>query len=95
LTVDAQGYLWVALWGGGKVCRYNPQGVLDKTIHLPVSNPTRCTFGGADLTQLYVCSARFGLSDAQRKQQPMAGDLFRIDLGIEGLAEQMCNHLSL
>jgi len=95
LTVDAQGYLWVALWGGGKVCRYNPQGVLDQTIHLPVSNPTRCTFGGADLTQLYVCSARFGLSDEQKKQQPKAGDLFRIDLGIEGLAEQVCSHLSL
>ncbi|EPJ47963.1 MAG: hypothetical protein OFPI_31300 [Osedax symbiont Rs2] len=95
LTVDAQGYLWVALWGGGKVCRFNPQGDLEQSINLPVSNPTRCTFGGVDLTQLYVCSARFGLSDAQLKQQPMAGDLFKIDLGIQGLTEQVCSNLKL
>ncbi len=94
LTVDAEGYLWVALWGGGKVCRYSPAGVLDKTIHLPVSNPTRCTFGGADLTELFVCSAWFDLDDTQRKQQPMAGDLFRIKVGIKGLAEHQCDSLS-
>ena len=95
LTVDAQGYLWVALWGGGKVCRYNPQGVLDQTIYLPVANPTRCTFGGPDLTQLYICSAWFGLDDAEKKRQPMAGDLFRVDLSIKGLAEQKCSNLNI
>ena len=95
LTVDAQGYLWVGLWGGWKICRYSPQGVLDLTIHLPVANPTRCTFAGPDLTQLYVCSARFGLDDAEKKQQPMAGDLFKIDLDIQGLAEQVAGNLNL
>jgi len=94
LTVDAEGYLWVALWGGGKVCRYSPAGVLDKTIHLPVANPTRCTFGGADLSDLFVCSAWFDLDDTQRKQQPMAGDLFRIKVDIKGLAEHQCHSLS-
>ena len=94
LTVDAEGYLWVALWGGGKVCRYSPEGVLDQTILLPVSNPTRCTFGGAELTDLFVCSAWFGLDVEQRKQQPMAGDLVRIKVGIKGLAEQQCRSLS-
>jgi len=94
LTVDAEGYLWVALWGGGKVCRYNPEGILDQTIHLPVANPTRCTFGGADLTELYVCSAWFGSDETQRKQQPMAGDLFRIKLDITGLAEHKCTSFS-
>jgi sugar lactone lactonase YvrE len=84
LTLDADGGIWVALWGGGAVHRYL-DGRLERVIKLPVSRPTSCAFGGADLDELYVTSAREGLSGAQRLTEPLAGSLFRIRPGIRGL----------
>jgi sugar lactone lactonase YvrE len=62
LCVDASGAIWVALWGGAAVRRYTPDGRLDTEIELPVGQPTACAFGGPDLTDLYVTTARTGLS---------------------------------
>ncbi|MER5263569.1 SMP-30/gluconolactonase/LRE family protein [Actinosynnema sp. NPDC002837] len=62
LTVDASGAIWVALWGGAALHRYTPDGVLDREVELPVGQPTACAFGGADFTDLYVTTARVGLS---------------------------------
>ncbi|KOX26892.1 calcium-binding protein [Saccharothrix sp. NRRL B-16348] len=62
LTVDASGAIWVALWGGAALHRYTPDGVLDREIELPVGQPTACCFGGVDFTDLYVTTARVGLS---------------------------------
>jgi sugar lactone lactonase YvrE len=84
LTLDADGGIWVALWGGSAVHRYL-DGRLERVIKLPVSRPTSCAFGGADLDELYVTSAWEGLSDAERRIQPLAGSLFRIRTGIRGL----------
>lgn len=84
LTVDSGGGIWVALWGGGAVHRYL-DGRLDRVIKLPVSQPTSCAFGGAELDELYVTSAWEGLSAADRRAQPLAGALFRIRTGIRGL----------
>jgi sugar lactone lactonase YvrE len=84
LTVDASGGIWVALWGGGAVHRYL-DGRLERVIKLPVSQPTSCAFGGAELDELYITSAWEGLSDADRRAQPLAGALFRIRTGIRGL----------
>jgi sugar lactone lactonase YvrE len=84
LTIDADGGIWVALWGGGAVHRYL-DGRLDQVIKLPVSKPTSCAFGGAELDELYVTSASEGLSDKDRRAQPLAGALFRIRTGIRGL----------
>ena len=84
LTIDADGGIWVALWGGGAVHRYL-DGRLDQVIKLPVSKPTSCAFGGAELDELYVTSASQGLSDTDRRAQPLAGALFRIRTGIRGL----------
>lgn len=84
LTVDADGGIWVALWGGGAVHRYL-DGRLDRVIVMPVSQPTSCAFGGPELDELYVTSAWEGLSDAERRAQPLAGALFRIRPGIRGV----------
>jgi sugar lactone lactonase YvrE len=84
LTLDADGGIWVALWGGGAVHRYL-DGRLERVIQLPVRQPTSCAFGGAELDELYVTSAWEGLSDTDRRAQPLAGALFRIHTGIRGV----------
>lgn len=87
LTVDQEGGVWVAFWGGWRVVRFAPNGWLVDEIMLPVANPTSCAFGGADLDELYITTARLGLSEAERSQQPLAGDLFRIRPGVKGIEE--------
>ena len=76
MTVDAEGYIWLALWGGSAVRRYAPDGRLDQSLPLPVSNVTSCAFGGRDLTDLYVTTASDGLSHGELLKQPLAGGLF-------------------
>jgi sugar lactone lactonase YvrE len=85
LTVDAGGYVWVAMWGGSALRRFTPGGDLDAVVRLPVSNPTSCAFAGPDLMDLYVTTALGPLSDAQRLQQPLAGRLLRLRPGPAGL----------
>ncbi|MEV0677905.1 SMP-30/gluconolactonase/LRE family protein [Actinosynnema sp. NPDC050436] len=62
LCVDASGAVWVALWGGAAVRRYAPDGRVDTEVELPVGQPSACAFGGQDFTDLYVTTARVGLS---------------------------------
>jgi sugar lactone lactonase YvrE len=86
LTVDAEGCLWVALFGGSAVHRYTPDGTLLAVVPLPAAQVTACTFGGADLGRLYVTTSRQGLDDAARAEQPLAGALFEVDVpGVRGL----------
>jgi sugar lactone lactonase YvrE len=75
LTVDADGCVWVALWGGSAVRRYTPEGVLDREIAVPVDQPTACCFGGDDLTDLYVTTARTGLDEAALAARPLSGSV--------------------
>ncbi len=84
LTVDAEGGVWVALFGGGAVRRYTPAGELDTVVLLPATNCTCPAFGGAELDELYVTSARHRLSDEQLARQPLAGALFRVRPGVRG-----------
>lgn len=85
LTIDSEGFLWVALWGGGCVRRYSPGGELDGEIRLPVSQVTSMAFGGPDLSQLFITTASAGLDSGQRRDQPLAGSLFRHRPGVTGL----------
>ncbi len=85
-AVDAEGFVWNAQWGASRVVRYSPEGEIDRVIETPVSQPTKCAFGGPDLDVLYITSARTGLSDEQLKREPLAGSLFRLDPGVRGLA---------
>nr|WP_242523958.1 SMP-30/gluconolactonase/LRE family protein [Microbulbifer salipaludis] len=86
-TVDAEGCVWSAQWGSGKVVRYSPQGECIAQIDLPARQLTCVAFGGADLSTLYVTSARCDLTPAQCEDQPVAGHLFVLDTNIRGLPE--------
>ncbi len=77
MTIDDQGMLWIAMWDGGFVARYEPStGKCLQKIDLPVSRVTSCTFGGDDYTDLYITTAKTGLTPAQLEEQPLAGHLF-------------------
>jgi sugar lactone lactonase YvrE len=86
LIVDAEDHVWVALWDGWAVRRYRPDGSLERTVELPVSRPTSCAFGGDDLGDLYITSARVDLSPAALEPQPHAGGLFVLQPGVCGRA---------
>ena len=85
LTVDADGCVWVAVWGGGVLRRLAPDGTQDSVIAVPVSQPTSCAFGGPGMTDLYVTSASIGLSETELSEQPLAGRLLRLRPGPVGL----------
>ncbi len=92
-TVDAQGYLWNAQWGGSQVVRYTPTGEVDLVIKMPVSQPTCIAFGGPELNWLIVTTAKEGLAKEQLVVEPEAGDLFIYQLeGIKGMAENVCSY---
>jgi sugar lactone lactonase YvrE len=81
LTVDAEGGVWVALWGGHAVRRYDPSGRLDEVIDLPVSKVTACTLGGERLDQLFITTSRQG---EDPPSHPAAGAVFVADVGVRG-----------
>jgi len=86
MTIDDEGMLWIAHWDGWQVTRWNPNtGKKLLCIKLPASKITSCTFGGKDLTDLFITSAYVGLSVDELKAQPLAGSLFVIrNCGFKG-----------
>jgi len=91
-TIDAEGYLWSAHWGAGRIVRYSPEGRIDRTLRVPASQPTCVCFGGPDLDVLCVTTARTGLSEAALKNEPNAGDVFMYRVGVKGIAEAEYRH---
>ena len=85
MTVDAAGGLWVAFWGGAQVRRYGPDGDLSFIVDVPVPQPTSCTFGGTDGQDLYITSARLGLSQSELADSPLSGAVFVARPGYRGL----------
>jgi sugar lactone lactonase YvrE len=86
MTSDTLGMLWVALWGGAKLTRWDPHtGQLLEEIPLPAWNISSCAFGGPDLTDLYITSARKGMSTEQLEKYPFSGGLIRICTNIQGM----------
>ena len=85
LTVDGEGCLWLALWDGACIRRYLPTGELERTVWLPVDRVTSMAFGGAALDELFITTAREGLTQQQREKQPLAGSVFRHRPGVSGL----------
>jgi len=80
LCVDDQGCIWVAIWDGGCVRRYTPDGRLDTIIDVPVDRPTSCCLDPRGT--LYITSATQGLTSEQLARTPHAGAIFAIDVGI-------------
>ena len=87
LTVDSEGFVWSAHWDGWRLTRYDPNGKIERIVYLPVQRPTSCTFGGRDLDQLFITSAWTGLNDTERREQPLAGDLFLLKTDVKGQKE--------
>jgi sugar lactone lactonase YvrE len=86
MTVDAEGGVWICLFGGAAVRRYSPDGRLEAVIRLPVTNPTSAAFGGAELTTLYVTTARHRLAREQLAAEPLASAVLAVNAGLPGLA---------
>lgn len=85
MTIDEEGCLWIAHWGGAKVTRWDPiSGEKVLTVPVPALNVTSCTFGGPDLTELYITTARTRMNPNQLKAYPNAGGVFRMKTQIKG-----------
>ena len=85
LAVDAEDGVWICLFGGAALRRYDAAGRLDAVVALPVTNPTCPAFGGPDLATLYVTSARHRMTPEQLAAEPLAGALLALDPGVRGL----------
>jgi L-arabinonolactonase len=83
--VDAEGFIWNAVWEGYRVERYAPDGRLDRIVEVPVAKPTCCDFGGPDLETLYITTSRLGTDDVTLAREPHSGGLFACRAGIRGL----------
>lgn len=84
MAIDAEGGLWVALWGGGAVHRYSPQGALEEVVDVPgAGNVTSCAFGGDDRRTLFITTSR---QDIDPAADPAAGALFAVSTSVAGAA---------
>ena len=84
LTVDAAGDIWVAIYGGGRVRRYTPDGALREELHVPARQTTSCAFAGVGLHRLYVTTATENWSAEQRRADPTAGIVYRFETTATG-----------
>ena len=84
LTVDAAGDIWVAIFGGGRVERYSPDGELREVLPVPARETTSCAFAGPGLHRLYVTTATENWTDEQRQAEPGAGLTYRFDTDATG-----------
>ncbi|GHC78130.1 SMP-30/gluconolactonase/LRE family protein [Limoniibacter endophyticus] len=86
-SVDAEGYVWNARFGGGCIVRFAPDGSVDQIIETPVSRPAHLAFGGPDLKTIYLTTATFRLSPEELAKEPWAGAVLRCECGVSGLKE--------
>jgi L-arabinonolactonase len=88
--VDADGFLWNAVWGAGVIRRYAPDGSLDREIAVPAKNPTCAVFGGDAMNELYVTTARQEMSIEELERTPDAGSVYRATVdGVRGLPDRL------
>lgn len=86
MAIDAEGKLWIALWGGSAVGRFDPlTGEMLGKINVPATQVSSCAFGGRDLKTLYITTARKSLSEDELKAFPLSGGLFAVEPGVQGV----------
>jgi len=87
MTIDEEGMLWIALWMGWGLGRWDPlTGRLLERVHIPVARTSSCAFGGPSLDRLYITTASVGLGPEEKEGQPDAGGLFVYEPGLKGAA---------
>ncbi|HEX6397662.1 MAG TPA: SMP-30/gluconolactonase/LRE family protein [Steroidobacteraceae bacterium] len=91
-VVDSEGCVWTGVFGGWGLRRYSPTGELLGQIDLPCSAVTKAAFGDDDLKTLYITTAHVALNAEGRKQQPLAGGLFRARVEVPGLPQRVVSH---
>lgn len=91
MTIDREGNLWVAFWGGGCIRRISPEGKIIGVFKLPVSRVTSVAFGGENLSQLYITTASYLLNDDELLREPLAGSLFLMETDTQGFPEHRIN----
>ena len=83
MTIDNEGRLWIAFWGGSKIMCVNPDSkAIEEVVNFPVSKVTSCAFGGEKMDRLFITSAKVQVNE---EDEPMAGKTFVIELGITGI----------
>lgn len=86
MAIDEEGMLWVGMWGGSSVTRFNPNtGKMISQIEVPAANVTSCAFGGKNLDTLFITSASLYMSEDNQKKYPNAGGLFKAVPGVKGV----------
>ena len=86
MTIDSEDKLWIALWGGNAVGRFDPlTGELMQKINVPAPNVSSCTFGGEDLKTLYITTARAWVKDEKLAEFPLSGGLFAVKTEVKGV----------
>jgi len=85
MTSDINGNLWIAMWGGARVTQWSPKGVLLEQFGVPALNVTSCVFGGPDMNELFITSARVGMDAAALKKYPQAGGVFQLITNVTGM----------
>jgi len=86
MTSDVEGNLWIAMWGGAQITKWDPKaGQLLERIPVPALNISSCGFGGRNMNELYVTSAREGMSEVDLKKFPFSGGLFKVTTRSEGI----------
>jgi sugar lactone lactonase YvrE len=91
MTIDQEGMLWIAHWGGYGVYRWDPfTGELLSKIEVPAPNVTSCRFAGKDLDQLVITTARKNLGEVELQNYPESGNVFSVTTGCKGLQQNKC-----
>jgi sugar lactone lactonase YvrE len=85
MTTDSSGNLWIAMWGGARITQWKPKGMLLEQFGIPALNPTSCVFGGPDMNELFITTARVGMDTAGLKKYPQAGGVFRMETNVTGM----------
>lgn len=86
MTSDTQGNLWIAMWGGAQITKWDPKtGRLLERFPVPAKQPSSCAFGGRNMNELYITSARAWLDERSLRKYPLSGGVFRLETDVEGM----------